>query len=320
MTDLHWCVMKRYHSIFGIATVCAVLIVSGIGCQLATAQDKTVWSAEEKPLFDQIRGLRSLADDARAQTTKDLAMKIRKLPASENKLRLAVGLAGRSTEGDFGHDTLQEVTTTLSDSLREHPLPWPEPKRSDDKSSSGTTQASAVKQPAPAYLELATLVRYEHMQATIDDPQFVAAMALLEADDRKRQSPDFSLKDLSGKQWALRDLRGKVVLVNFWATWCPPCRKEMPDLVTLYERFQAKGFVVLAISDDEKAKVEPFIRERHVSIPVLLDPKRKVNEMFAVDGIPKSFVYDRSGQLAAQSIDMRTQKQFLEMLAKAGLE
>jgi len=104
------------------------------------------------------------------------------------------------------------------------------------------------------------------------------------------------------------------VLVNFWATWCPPCRKEMPDLETLYGRFGSKGFVVLGISDEEVAKVEPFIRERKVSFPVLLDPGRKVNEMFVVEGIPKSFVYDREGKLVAQSIDMRTQKQFLEML------
>jgi peroxiredoxin len=110
------------------------------------------------------------------------------------------------------------------------------------------------------------------------------------------------------------------VLVNFWATWCPPCRKEMPDLETLYERFESKGFVVLGISDEEAATIEPFIRERKVSFPVLLDPGRKVNDAFVVEGIPKSFVYDRQGKLVAQSIDMRTQKQFLEMLEKAGLE
>jgi peroxiredoxin len=94
----------------------------------------------------------------------------------------------------------------------------------------------------------------------------------------------------------------------------------MPDLETLYGRFGSKGLVVLGISDEEAAKVEPFIRERKVSFPVLLDPGRKVNEMFVVEGIPKSFVYDREGKLVAQSIDMRTQKQFLEMLGKAGLE
>ena len=166
-------------------------------------------------------------------------------------------------------------------------------------------------------------MRYEHVEAPGDlnnVEQFRAAMAGLEADDHKREHPEFTLKDLSGKTWTFSELRGKVVLVNFWATWCPPCRKEMPDLETLYGRFGSKGLVVLGISDEKAAKVEPFIRERKVSFPVLLDPGRRVNEMFVVDGIPKSFVYDREGKLVAQSIDMRTQKQFLEMLGKAGLE
>src|SRR5215468_7897754 len=79
--------------------------------QLALAQDKIVWNADEQPIADQIRGLRGSPDDARAHTTKDLALKIRKLPPSEHKQRLALWLAERSTEGDFGRDALQEVTT-----------------------------------------------------------------------------------------------------------------------------------------------------------------------------------------------------------------
>ncbi len=137
----------------------------------------------------------------------------------------------------------------------------------------------------------------------------------------KSPAPDVSVISLAnGSTLKLSDLKGKVVMLNFWATWCPPCRKEMPDLETLYGRFGSKGLVVLGISDEEAAKVEPFIRERKVSFPVLLDPGRKLNEMFVVEGIPKSFVYDREGKLVAQSIDMRTQKQFLEMLGKAGLQ
>ena len=109
------------------------------------------------------------------------------------------------------------------------------------------------------------------------------------------------------------------MLVNFWATWCQPCRKEMPDLDTLYKRFKDQGFVILGVSDEEVAKVRQLLSERNVSYPILLDPGRKVNEVFRIEGIPKSFVYDRDGKLVSQSIDMLTQTQFLEMLAQAGL-
>jgi peroxiredoxin len=107
--------------------------------------------------------------------------------------------------------------------------------------------------------------------------------------------------------------------VNFWATWCPPCRKEMPDLEKLYEELKDKGFVILAISDEEADKVKPFVTERNVTYPILLDPGRKVNDLFQVEGIPKSFVYDRDGKLVAESIDMRTERQFRVMLETAGL-
>lgn len=91
------------------------------------------------------------------------------------------------------------------------------------------------------------------MRATLDTPQLTAAMAKLIADD---------------------EARGKAVLVNFWATWCPPCRKEMPDLDALYGRFKAQGFVILAISDEPAEKVRPFISAHNYKFPVLLDPGR----------------------------------------------
>src|ERR1700681_3617758 len=141
---------------FAAATLVALV---NVGLQLASAQKKEiVWSADEKPLADQIHGLRALADDVRAGTTKDVALKIRKLPATENKLRLAVNLAGLSTEGDFGHDTLQEVATTLAETLRERPLPWAKP--AERKTSDAGSNASAPRAPAYPYIELAMLVRY----------------------------------------------------------------------------------------------------------------------------------------------------------------
>src|SRR6202043_4126492 len=101
-TSLH-----RIEIFFVSVAMLAALVI--IALQLASAQKKeVVWSADEKPLADQIHGLRALADDVRAETTKDLALKIRKLPAPDNKLRLAGNLASLSTQGDFGHENPQE--------------------------------------------------------------------------------------------------------------------------------------------------------------------------------------------------------------------
>ena len=278
----------------------SILLAAGLLLPLYS-QEHAAWSAEEKPIAEQLRGLRGLDDISRARTTRELAVQIRALPATQTKLLLAENLASLATEGDFGHDTLQEVATTLAGAIRQNP------------------EEAAKDQSYLPYLELAQLVRYEHVEAGIDDPHLTAALSQLEADDQRRQHADFTLMDVHGKAWTLKSLRGKVVLVNFWATWCPPCRKEMPDLQALHERFGDR-LVILAISDEDAAKVRPFVAARNVTYTILLDPGRKVNELFHVEGIPKSFVYNRDGKLAAEAIDMRTRKQFLAMLAQAGLQ
>jgi peroxiredoxin len=251
----------------------------------------------------QLKRLRQLSDTERVKVTRELALRIRQLPeTSEQKEPLAEQLANLVTEGDPGRETLQEVATTLAQALQQRPV------------------VSKSGEPAEDYIALAQLVRYEHVRVSLDDPRFAAATKKLEADDQSRQKADFTLTDLGGMKWNLRALAGKVVLVNFWATWCPPCRKELPDLEALYQRFGSRGFVILAISDEDAGKVAQFVAAHNLTYPVLLDPGRKVNELLQISGIPKSFVYDRSGKLAAEAIDMRTQRQFLEMLQRAGLQ
>jgi peroxiredoxin len=261
---------------------------------LALPQQKTVWSEKEQPIVARMK-LRSLPDSERGVATRQLALDIRQLPPSANKLKLALNLAYLSTEGDFGRDTLQEVAHTLATALKQTP---------------GSQ---------PAYETLAQLVRYEGVDARLDSPQFDAAMKVLEENDRARERANFTLKDLDGNTWTLQNLQGKVVLVNFWATWCPPCRKEMPDLDELSTELKAKGLVVLAISNEEPQKVRAFAAEHRYRFPLLLDTDGNVSKHFRVEGIPKTFIYNRDGRLAAQSIDMRTRGQFMQLLAKAGL-
>ena len=281
----------------------AIAILVAVACAQSQPDPfEPLQTDAEKAISGELSGLRAMTDADRAVATKTIALEIRKLPSGARKAGLANSLANLATEGDFGRDTLQEVTTTLSLALTEFPA----------KGRDG--------QPYPGYDELAQLAKYEHMKVTLNSPAYSAAVANLEAIDETRKRIDFTLFDIKGHEWTLSSLKGKVVLVNFWATWCPPCRKEMPDLQILSDRFKSQGLIILSISDEEIGKVDPFIAEHNYTWPILLDPGRKVNTLYHVDGIPKSFLYNKRGQLVAQTIDMRTQTQFLDLLAKAGLK
>lgn len=286
----------------GGMAVCATFICLYFSVESRSQGQKIVWSDKEKPIVEDIRKLRSLSEEARVQKTREIGLKIRLLPAGMNRVRLATSLASLSTEGDLGQDTLQDVATTLSEALREQQIP-----------------AGPHGSPTP-YIELANLARYEHVDVTLGDPQYAAAVAKVEADELRRQQADFRLTDLQGKTWALKELRGQVVLVDFWATWCPPCRREMPDLQSAYERFKSDGLIVLAITDEEPVKVKPFVEQNGFSYPIVLDPDKSAHRQFTIMGLPRSFVFDRDGKLVAEAIDVRTEKQLLEMLAKAGLQ
>ena len=107
---------------------------------------------------------------------------------------------------------------------------------------------------------------------------------------------DFELKDSKGKTVKLSDFKGKVVVLDFWATWCPPCRKEIPGFVTLHNTYQEKGVEVVGVSLDRSwAPVEPFMREYRISYTILLGDQ-KLTEMYGgFTGIPTTFIIDRNG-------------------------
>jgi peroxiredoxin len=107
---------------------------------------------------------------------------------------------------------------------------------------------------------------------------------------------DFRLVDLEGKSQSLSQYRGKVVLVNFWATWCKPCTTEMPAMQTTYDRLRDKGFVVLAVNElEDEAKVREHIRQHGHTFPVLMDRDNKVANQFGVFGLPVSVFIDEKG-------------------------
>lgn len=125
-------------------------------------------------------------------------------------------------------------------------------------------------------------------------------------------APDFELADLSGRITRLSELRGHVVFVNFWATWCPPCRDEAPALETLYGDLREEGFEILAVSIDElaaRAAVEQFRDEFRLSFPVLLDPERSAYGDFQATGVPETFLIDRNGRVVERFVGPRDWEQ-----------
>jgi peroxiredoxin len=112
-------------------------------------------------------------------------------------------------------------------------------------------------------------------------------------------APDFALTDLSGRVHRLADFQGKVVFLNVWATWCEPCRMEMPSMERLYRRLKGKDFVMLAVSEDEAGHpaVQPFVDELGLTFPVLIDRDGIVPPRYGVTGFPETFVIDRQGRV-----------------------
>jgi cytochrome c biogenesis protein CcmG, thiol:disulfide interchange protein DsbE len=124
--------------------------------------------------------------------------------------------------------------------------------------------------------------------------------------NRPKVADDFTLPTPEGGSVRLSEQRGKVVLVNFWATWCPPCLEEMPAMERLWRRHKDAGFVLLAISlDSDPKKVSPFVSAHKFTFPVVVDPKMAVAERYGVRALPSSFVIDRDGTVMGIALGPR---------------
>jgi peroxiredoxin len=111
-----------------------------------------------------------------------------------------------------------------------------------------------------------------------------------------KPAPDFTLVDRKGKTWTLSELKGQVVFVNFWATWCPPCREEMPSMQRLYTRLPKDKFKMLAIlNSDDPALADTFATKLGITMPILNDPNNKVGQKYGLTGVPETFIVDKQG-------------------------
>lgn len=119
----------------------------------------------------------------------------------------------------------------------------------------------------------------------------------------RTEAPDFTLRTLAGERVRLSELRGKVVFLNFWATWCPPCREEMPSMERLHRHFRNRGLAMLAVSvDDNAATVRSFVEAHGVTFPVALDPEARTPTLYGVTGYPETFIIDANGVLVRHVI------------------
>lgn len=111
-------------------------------------------------------------------------------------------------------------------------------------------------------------------------------------------APDFALRALDGPTLRLRELRGQVVLLNFWATWCAPCREEMPQLTRLHTKYRAAGLTVVGVNvDDDSRNTADVARKLGVNFPVLLDSEKQVSKLYALASMPSTVLIDRDGQV-----------------------
>ncbi len=133
-------------------------------------------------------------------------------------------------------------------------------------------------------------------------------------------APDFKLTDMDGNVVQLSDYRGKVVLVNFWATWCPPCVMEMPTLQDRYAKYGGKDFVVLAVDVDEtELPVQAFMARNGLSFPVMIDEGGELYQLYQVRGLPSSYLIDEQGVIRGIHIGVMTEEQIDGYLTELGI-
>lgn len=174
---------------------------------------------------------------------------------------------------------------------------------------------SAVEVPRPSQPTGAPSVRRQMVVALVGLTILALAFGVVWVQSSKFEplvvgmtAPDFSLPDLEGKTRRLSDYRGKVVFLNFWATWCKPCKEEMPSMQILWENFKSEDFVILAVSMDRvttKKDIPPFVENMKLTFPILTDSWGQTDKRYKLMGVPETYIIDQDGILREKIIGPR---------------
>jgi peroxiredoxin len=113
----------------------------------------------------------------------------------------------------------------------------------------------------------------------------------------KGTAPQFTLSDMTGRSVSLSDYRGKVVILDFWATWCPPCKKEIPDFIALQNQYALQGLQIIGVGLDEPSNVASFVQQYGINYPVVVGDDAIANRYGGVSGIPTTFIIDKQGKI-----------------------